>query len=576
MSISGAEIIIQVLEQAGVRVVAGVPGGALLPLYEALGRSRLIRHVLARHEQAAGFIAQGMARISGQAGVCFATSGPGVTNVVTALADAKLDSVPLLCLAGQVATHLIGTDAFQEVPTCDMVRSITKACYFVRSATQLRDVLLEGIRVAEQGRPGPVLIDIPKDVQLQRITECLPAHIAPQALPLFCAHDSDQAYSRAASMIRSARRPLLYLGGGVVKARAQLIARTLVEQTGIPVTTSLMGLGILPRDHALNLGMLGMHGARHTNLAIEAADLLIAIGTRFDDRATGDPKKFAANAEIIHIDIDARELGKIKRPALAICDDANTALVKLHRRLHEHACSERKEWQAYLRRLKEALPLQMPRRDAICSPYGIMHALGRCLPKNAIVTTDVGQHQMWAAQALPIHCAERWLTSGGLGTMGFGLPAAIGAALACPEAPVFCITGDGSLLMNIQELATLAELELNIKLVLLDNAALGLVRQQQELFYQRRFVASRFERATDFVAIARAFGIDAYDLGPHPETAQHLDDVLVKRGAALIRVPIDERDLVLPMVPSGANNAEPIDHPPNEESLRDDEALAGV
>lgn len=568
MTISGADIIIHFLETAGVRIVAGVPGGAVLPLYEALGRSSTIRHILARHEQAAGFIAQGMARVSGRAAVCLATSGPGVTNMVTALADAKLDSVPLVCIAGQVPTGLIGTDAFQEVATTEMVRPITKACYFVNSAAELPDILAQAFRVAEGGRPGPVLIDVPKDVQLERLPRwpsC--SDLASEAPVSYESHlrqarDHRRAYAQAAEMIHGSRRPLFYFGGGIVKARAQGAARALVEHTGIPATTSLMALGILPREHALNIGMLGMHGARYTNHAIEMADVLITIGARFDDRATGHAASFAPNARIIHIDIDERELGKIKLPTLAIHDDAAGALMELQGLLSAAAATPAawQAWRARIHDLKRDYPLVTPGCEELCSPYGIMQALGQRIPEDAIITTDVGQHQMWAAQTLPIHRADRWLTSGGLGTMGFGLPAAIGAALACPQSPVFCITGDGSLLMNIQEFATLVELDVNVKIIVLDNSALGLVRQQQELFYQKRLVASRFAHGTDFVAIARAFGMHAHDLGAGHDHARLLDQVLSSRGPALIRVPIDERHHVLPMVPSGGKNTEPLDH----------------
>lgn len=559
--ISGAELIIHGLEQHGVRTIAGVPGGALLPLYEALGRSMLLRHILARHEQAAGFIAQGMARVTGRAAVCLATSGPGITNMVTALADAKLDSVPLVCIAGQVPQHLIGTDAFQEVATIDMVRPITKACFFLKSAREIPDILTQAFCIAETGRPGPVLIDLPKDVQMQRVdvhdVPTWPAqHLESVANP------DTEAFDRAAMLIAAADRPLFYLGGGVVKARAQALALQLAEYTGIPATTTLMALGLMPPDHELNLGMLGMHGARYTNQAIESADLLIVIGARFDDRATGDPQRFATQAKIIHIDIDQRELGKIKQPDLAIRADAAGAIRELLKRADAFSCHHpmRQSWRAYIRGLKMTHPLLTPRVDQLCSPYGIMRSLGECLPENTIVTTDVGQHQMWAAQALPLHRADRWLTSGGLGTMGFGLPAAIGAALVSPTDPVVCITGDGSLLMNIQEFATLAELKLNVKIILLDNAALGLVRQQQELFYQQRYTASRYQHATDFVAIARAFGLHAHDLDKTHAPHELLQQALAATGPALIRVPIDETEHVLPMVAPGKPNTQPVDH----------------
>jgi acetolactate synthase-1/2/3 large subunit len=564
VNISGAQLIIDFLEQRGVDLVAGMPGGALLPLYEALGASTQIRHVLARHEQAAGFIAQGMARLTGRAGVCFVTSGPGVTNVVTPLADAKLDSVPLVCIAGQVSTHLIGTDAFQEVQTLDIVRRVTKACYFVKSAAGIVDVLAEAFQVAEHGRPGPVLIELPKDIQTERVwTEDVRYPRLKTATAPARSVELNLAYDRAAELIAYAECPVFYLGGGVIGSRAHALARQLAEQTDIPVTTTLMALGLLPHGHPLNLGMLGMHGARYTNQVIDAADLLIVIGARFDDRATGDPTHFAPRAKIIHIDIDPRELGKIKSPTLAIEDDAAQATRQLLKRTHVLTSRHlrRDTWHARIRELRKSHPLRMPRAEQICSPYGIMQALGKLLPEDAVITTDVGQHQMWAAQALALPRPGRWLTSGGLGTMGFGLPAAIGAALANPGAPVICLTGDGSLLLNIQELATLAELDLDVRIVLLDNAALGLVRQQQEMFYGQRFVGSRFPRPTDFVSIASAFQIRATDLGRASDPGPALEHAMNTPGPWLLRVPIDQSEHVFPFVKPGASNTQSLDHP---------------
>ncbi|HEU4486306.1 MAG TPA: biosynthetic-type acetolactate synthase large subunit [Povalibacter sp.] len=564
MKFTGAELIIHLLERQGVRTIAGIPGGALLPLYEALGRSSRMVHVLARHEQAAGFIAQGMARMTGKPGVCFATSGPGVTNVITALADAKLDSVPLVCIAGQVPQHLIGTDAFQEVPTLAMVQPITKASFFVREPRELLEVIPEAFRIAASGRPGPVLIDVPKDVQTQIVDDpfgpagnvCAPASssICSQTDP----HSgTPQAFDTAWQMIAQARQPVLYVGGGVVKSRSHALVRELAELAQIPVTTTLMALGTLPPQHPLNLGMLGMHAARYTNRVLDECDLLIAVGARFDDRATGKPQDFASRARVIHIDIDPREFGKIRQPQLAIAADAATALHELMSRAHYQ---HRPHWLARVRELRKALPLQMPGSDALCSPYGIVRAVGEFAPADAIVTTDVGQHQMWVAQAYPFRRPDRWLTSGGLGTMGFGLPAAIGAALAQPQATALCFTGDGSLLMNIQELATLAELDLNVKIIVLDNGALGLVRQQQTLFYSKRLVASHFAQPSNFIAIAQAFGIPAVSLDESAAARDTLAQVLRSDGPALIRVPIHADHHVLPMVAPGAANIHAIDH----------------
>ncbi|HWK74648.1 MAG TPA: biosynthetic-type acetolactate synthase large subunit [Povalibacter sp.] len=604
MTLTGAELIVHLLEQQGIRLVAGIPGGALLPLYAALGRSSRIRHVLARHEQAAGFIAQGMARITGKAGVCLATSGPGATNIVTALADAKLDSVPMVCITGQVPQHLIGTDAFQEVPTLDIVKPITKAAFLVRSASELWRVLPEAFRLAESGRPGPVLVDVPKDVQSQKIEGVCPtghplpaadtttAHVAQDSQPTSSRrsrrsrlalqqqnasteiHEASgrpmfmeqrtldgngSAYDEAIELIRDSRRPVLYVGGGIVKARAHHLVRELAELAGIPVTTTLMGLGTLPTNHPLGLGMLGMHGARYTNRVLDECDLLIAIGARFDDRATGRPERFAAGAKVIHIDIDAREFGKIRQPTLAIRDDAHCALGELIARTHHQ---HRSEWLRRVCELRAEFPLQTPGADRICSPYGIVHAVGQLASDDVIITTDVGQHQMWVAQAYPFRRPDRWLTSGGLGTMGFGLPAAIGAALAKPGASVVCFTGDGSLLMNIQEFATLAELDLNVKIIVLDNASLGMVRQQQELFYGKRFVASQFQAPSDFVAIAQAFGIAALDLESSSAPYGALAKALNSEGPMLIRVPIAEEQHVLPMVAPGDANVDALDYPP--------------
>lgn len=559
----GADLIVDLLEQQGVRVVAGIPGGALLPLYDALGRSTLIRHVLARHEQAAGFIAQGMARVSGTAGVCLATSGPGVTNVITALADAKMDSVPLVCIAGQVPTSLLGTDAFQEVPTMELARPITKASFFVTDATELGGVVRQAFRIAQRGRPGPVLIDVPKDVQLQPcepapepadITQCTDG-AARQRCTSSAAHG--KLFDRACELISAAQRPILYVGGGVVKARAHLLVRALAERAEIPVAATLMALGTLPREHRLYLGMLGMHGARFTNMAIDECDLLLAVGARFDDRATGRPDQFAPHARIIHIDIDARELGKIKQPYLAIQADAAEALAALLDRVPP---GRRTPWLARIEQLRASHPLHTPQAYELCSPYGIVRAVGELAPEDCIVTTDVGQHQMWVAQRYAFRRPDRWLTSGGLGTMGFGLPTAIGALLAEPAAGAICFTGDGSLLMNIQELATLAELDLDVKVILFDNAALGLVRQQQDLFFGRRHVASKFVQPSRFVAIARAFGIAAFDLEESIDPHATLAQALRARGPVLVRVPIGADQHVLPIVAPGAGNTQALDH----------------
>ena len=552
MELTGAELIIRFLERQGVETLAGIPGGTVLPIYRALDDSSL-NHVLARHEQGAGFIAHGLARVSGRAGVCLATSGPGLTNLVTAIADAKADSVPLVCLAGQVPRALIGTDAFQEVRTTRIVDAITKACFEVRSAADLVDLLPEAFRIAESGRPGPVLLDIPKDVQTERLRiDRLPDPARREAPP----EPPPAQVAEAARMIDAAARPVLYLGGGVTMARAQAAALALAERAALPTTTTLMALGTLPPEHPLALGMLGMHGARYTNQVLDECDLLICIGARFDDRATGKLDKFCPGARVIHIDADPRELGKLRQPQLAILADAGAALRALAEAVKP---ALRVEWLSRVGQLRRDAPLRLPGLDDPRQPYGLIRAVSRLAHPDAAITTDVGQHQMWVAQSYPFTRPERWLTSGGLGTMGFGLPAAIGAALALPDAGAVCFSGDGSLLMNVQEFATLAELGLNVKTVVMDNAALGLVRQQQELFYQQRHVASLYQRPSALCAVAEAFGVPAYDLGAADDAGAMLREAFSRPGPALIRAPIAAETMVLPMVAPGASNVEVID-----------------
>jgi acetolactate synthase-1/2/3 large subunit len=550
---SGAQLIVQLLEAQGVELVSGIPGGAILPLYEAFGGETRVRHVLARHEQGAGFIAQGLARASGRAGVCIGTSGPGATNLVTAIADAKLDSVPLVCITGQVPQALIGTDAFQEVRTGHIVESITKANFMARSAAELIDLIPEAFRIAETGRPGPVLVDVPKDVQREIV------EIDPTQLPSRHSRHRESpdatAIALAAKLIEQARKPVLYLGGGVVKSQGWLAARALAERADLPTTTTLMALGALPSDHELNIGMLGMHAARSTNCIIDECDLLIAVGARFDDRATGRADLFAPQAQVIHIDADRREFGKIRKPAIAIEADARLALEAL---LSIIEPMRRSEWRQRVRTLQQQHPTEWHTRHALDTPYGVIQHIAELAGERAWVTTDVGQHQMWVAQAYPFARPDRWLTSGGLGTMGFGLPAAIGAALSDPDENVVCFTGDGSLLMNIQELATLADLQSNVKIVLFDNASLGMVRQQQNLFYRRRYVGSSFERPTDFCAVARAFGIPALDMEACHDRAEILREAFAKPGPAVIRVAVSADRHVLPMVAPGQSNLEMI------------------
>ena len=553
-TLNGAQIVVRLLERQGIDIVAGIPGGTNLPIYDALGQSTLIHHVLARHEQGAGFMAQGMARVGGRPAVCLATSGPGATNVLTAIADAKADSIPLITITGQVSRAMIGTDAFQEVDTYGLSIPITKHNFLVSSADELLEVIPRAFKIAASGRPGPVLIDIPKDVQTQVIE--VAAWPAPGLAEPGPAINPD-LIAQASTMINAAERPILYLGGGVVHSGASALAVELAEKANLPTVMTLMALGTMPVDHRLSLGMLGMHATRYANMALDECDLLIAVGARFDDRATGKVPAFCPRAKIIHIDIDPAELDKIKTAHIGITADVGQALADLLPMISENT---RKIWVDRSIQLRAQYPLNMPGADDPRSHFGLIRTVAACLDNDAIIATDVGQHQMWVAQAYPLRRPRQWLTSGGLGTMGFGVPTAIGAALAEPGRTVVCFTGDGSILMNIQELVTAAEENVNLKIVLLDNASLGLVHQQQTLFYGERLFASKFRASPDFVKIAQGFGIAAVDLDLAANPCAALMDVISRPGPCLIHASIDVEQKVFPMVPPGAANHEMIGH----------------
>ena len=551
-TLTGAQIVVRLLERQGVRTLAGIPGGAILPIYDALSHSTQIHHVLARHEQGAGFMAQGMARVSGIPAVCMASSGPGATNLLTAIADAKLDSIPLVAITGQVPKSMIGTDAFQEVDTYGLSIPITKHNFLVGSAEELLAVIPRAFRIAASGRPGPVLIDIPKDVQNQIVEVSSwpePGAAVPVALP-----PADQI-ARAAAMINEAHRPMLYLGGGVVHSGASAEAVAFAEKLSLPTVMTLMALGTMPVDHPLSLGMLGMHGARCTNFLLDECDLLIAIGARFDDRATGKVAAFCPQAKIIHIDIDPSELDKIKTAHVGMQGDVKAVLELLEPQTKSIL---RQQWLTRVAELKTAHPLRMPGIADPRTPYGLIRAVADCLDDEATITTDVGQHQMWVAQAYPLRRPRQWLTSGGLGTMGFGLPAAIGAALAEPQRTVVCFTGDGSILMNIQELATAAEEDVNVKVVLMNNSSLGLVFQQQTMFYGERTFASKFKGVPDFMKVAEGFGWQTLNLDLADDPFAALGQALSTRGPMLIHASIEMREQVLPMVAPGAANKDMI------------------
>ncbi len=544
---TGAELIIRMLEQHGITSVSGIPGGAALPLYDALGNSR-IRHILARHEQGAGFIAQGIARTTGKAAVCISSSGPGATNLMTAIADAKLDSVPLVCITAQVSSPMIGTDAFQEVDTYGMSIPITKHNYLVRNVQDLPGIIADAFRIAESGRPGPVWVDVPKDVQAAIIEiDELPPIMPKDPLPLFDA----EKVTEAAAMINQAKRPILYIGGGIVASQSQQLVQSFAERAGLPTTMTLMGLGTIPQQHPLYLGMLGMHGARYTNMILQESDLLIVVGARFDDRAIGKAEQFCPDAKIIHVDIDRAEISKIKQPDIAINADAGQVLAMLLPQIEVNA---RQAWNDHITQIKQEFPLEQMNKSDPLSHFGLIAAVADAVDNDAIITTDVGQHQMWVAQAYPLCRPRQWLTSGGLGTMGFGLPAAIGAALAEPSRKIICFTGDGSIMMNIQEMATAAEHNLDIKIILMNNQALGMVHQQQTLMFNEHIVASAYPYQTDFVTIAKGFGLHTCDLNKESDPHAALQAAIDRPGPCLIHALIDVSEKVWPMVLPGDAN----------------------
>ena len=544
---SGARLVIEALERAGVRHIFGYPGGAVMPLYDALPGSTLT-HILVRHEQAAAMAADAYGRVTGRPGVCLATSGPGATNLITGIANAYLDSVPMVAITGQVGTALMGTDAFQEIDIFGMTLPIVKHSYLVRSTEDIAPVFAEALALAAEGRPGPVLIDLPKDV-LQRV---IAAPAAPAPRPAAPPAAADPAMIAAANrLIAGASAPILYFGGGIAIARAEGTLRRFAARTGIPAVATLKGLGGLAPDTPHYLGMLGMHGSRAANMAIDACDLLVCVGARFDDRATGKLSTFAPNARVIHIDADESEIGKLRRADAALSGDIAANLDAIGTNPPQIGA-----WQA---RCGAWARQSAPRYDApgsgIYAP-ALLHDLSVAAGEDAIFTCDVGQHQMWVAQHCRFHRPQAHLTSAGLGAMGYGIPAGIGALYADPSATVITVTGDGSIMMNIQELATLRRYGLPLKILLLDNSQLGLVRQWQELFFEENFSEVDLSDNPDFAEVARSFGLEAFTIDYREEVPGAIDRLLAARGPILCHVRIDPRENVWPLVPPNQSNVE--------------------
>jgi len=555
---NGAHWLVQALQAEGVDTLFGYPGGTIMPFYDALHGASL-KHVLVRHEQGAAFAANGYARASGRVGVCVATSGPGASNLVTGIADAMFDSVPMVVLTGQVPTFLMGTDAFQELDVFGMTMPIVKHSFLPRSVDELPRMFAEAFRIARSGRPGPVLIDLPKDVQIADASH-LPVHSPLPVEPVL--GPPDASLHEAAALVSQCTRPVVYAGGGIVLGDAVDAFREFVDLTGLPTVLTLKALGALPAGHPSNLGMLGMHGSRAANMAVQECDLLFVVGARFDDRATGKLAEFAPNARVVHLDGDGCEIGKLRHADVSVPGDLAASLGRLAAPLAaqmegRHAAA-RKAWRETCseRRRRHAPRYDAP-GDAVYAP-ALLKRLSELAP-HAIVSCDVGQHQMWVAQHWRFQHPRQHLTSGALGAMGFGLPAAIGAQFERPAAQVVCVSGDGSFMMNIQELATIRRYRLPVKIVLLDNSALGMVRQWQELFFEQRYSEIDLSDNPDFAEVARAFGIQALHVDSAAGVDAALRALLAAEGPTLLHVAIDTAANVWPLVPPNHNNAQMMD-----------------
>jgi len=559
MKLTGAQIVCESLVKEGVEVIFGFPGGSVLPFYDTLPQYPQLRHILVRHEQGAAHAADGYARATGKVGVCCATSGPGATNLVTGLANAHLDSSPVIAITGQVARPFIGKDSFQEIDITGITLPITKHNYLVLSAAEMAGVFKEAFYIATTGRPGPVLIDIPRDVFVEQADFHYPAKVdIPGYKPTLRGHPAQ--IKKAAQLVNQASRPVIIAGRGIILSKAYEELKELAEKAQIPVVTTLLGIGSFPENHMLSLGMLGMHGMANANMAVDSADLIMAVGMRFDDRATGKVSGFAPRARIIHIDIDPAEIGKNVRVDVPIVGDAKNVLRELNKQV---VAQTHVEWISQLEEWRQEHPSTTIREGEELLPQYVIHSICQVTDSNAIIVTGVGQNQMWSAQHFCYKKPNSLISSGGLGTMGFELPAAIGVKVGCPEETVWCVAGDGGVQMTIQELATAAQERTAVKIAILNNGFLGMVRQWQELFYERRYVATPL-MGPDFLKIAEAYGIPALRVKKKREVVPAIQKAMEYEGPFLIDFVVEPEENVYPMVPPGAALAEIIEGPKRE------------
>jgi acetolactate synthase-1/2/3 large subunit len=568
----GAELLLRALVDQGVEVIFGYPGGAVLPIYDALFKQNRLRHILVRHEQAAVHAAEGYARSTGKVGVVLVTSGPGATNAVTGLTDALMDSVPIVCLTGQVPTHMIGNDAFQEADTTGITRPCTKHNYLVKDADKLASIVHEAFYVARSGRPGPVVIDLPKDILFASGAYHGPSEATRHRGYRPRTEPDLEAIDKAIEILASAKRPIIYAGGGIINAGPEASTRLteLVKLTGFPVTLTLMGLGAVPASDPRFLGMLGMHGTYEANLAMHGCDVMLAVGARFDDRVTGRIDAFSPNSTKIQIDIDPSSINKNIRVDLGIVGDANRALELLIERWKARQAKvdarALDDWWAEIKRWQARKCLAYTQGDTIIKPqYAIQRLYEMTRGKDVYITTEVGQHQMWAAQFFKFDGPNHWLTSGGLGTMGYGLPAASGVQIAHPDALVIDIAGEASIMMNIQEMATLCQYRLPVKVFILNNEYMGMVRQWQELIHGGRYSESYSAALPDFVKLAEAFGATGLRATKKDELDDVIRTMLETPGPVIADIAVDQKENCFPMIPSGAAHNEVLFAPPTED-----------